>query len=58
MKRKLGATHQFLQFLQIIHTEDFRLILMITDLRFHRKIISKIHGYIPVFNHCKTKFGQ
>lgn len=51
MEGKAGAAHQVLRFLQVIHTEVFRLILMIIGLTFYNEIISKIHGYIPAFNH-------
>jgi len=58
MERKAGATHQVLHFLQVIHAEVFRLILMISGLRSYKEFISKIHRYIPVFSHCKAKFDQ
>lgn len=57
MERKAGATHHLLHFFQIIHTEVFKLILMVIGLRFYKEIVSQIHGYIPVFNHRKAKFS-
>lgn len=31
---------------------------MIIGLTFYEEIISKIHGYIPAFNHCKQNLAE